>query len=51
MALSQAVDAINQAADEIGMPPSLIGSFQGNAQAFQAALSNEPVLILSLIHI
>ncbi len=45
VALGQAVDAIQQAADEIGMPSSLIGSFQGNAQAFQAALSNEPILI------
>jgi hydrophobe/amphiphile efflux-1 (HAE1) family protein len=45
VALGQAVDAIQTAADEIGMPSSLITSFQGNAQAFQAALSNEPVLI------
>jgi multidrug efflux pump subunit AcrB len=44
-ALGQAVDAIQKASDEIGMPQSLIGSFQGNAQAFQAALSNEPILI------
>ena len=27
------------------MPSSMIGTFQGNAQAFQAALSNEPILI------
>jgi hydrophobe/amphiphile efflux-1 (HAE1) family protein len=45
VALGQAVDAIQKASDEIGMPSSLIGSFQGNAQAFQAALSNEPILI------
>ena len=31
------------------MPSSLIGSFQGNAQAFQAALSNEPVLIAAAL--
>src|SRR6202043_206851 len=49
VALSQAVDAISQAADEIDMPASLIGSFQGNAQAFQAALSNEPVLIAAAL--
>src|SRR5215469_5108691 len=49
VALSQAVDAIQQAADQIGMPSSLIGSFQGNAQAFQAALSNEPVLIAAAL--
>ncbi|HEY2526920.1 MAG TPA: efflux RND transporter permease subunit [Xanthobacteraceae bacterium] len=45
VALGQAVDAIQHAADEIGMPASLITSFQGNAQAFQAALANEPILI------
>jgi HAE1 family hydrophobic/amphiphilic exporter-1 len=49
VALGQAVDAINRAAAEIGMPQSLIGSFQGNAQAFQAALSNEPVLIAAAL--
>jgi hydrophobic/amphiphilic exporter-1 (mainly G- bacteria), HAE1 family len=31
------------------MPQSLIGSFQGNAQAFQAALSNEPILIAAAL--
>jgi len=45
VALGQAVSAIQQAADQIGMPSSVIGTFQGNAQAFQAALSNEPILI------
>jgi hydrophobe/amphiphile efflux-1 (HAE1) family protein len=49
IALSQAVDAIQQAADEIGLPSSMIGSFQGNAQAFQAALSNEPILIAAAL--
>src|SRR6201996_1869791 len=49
VALSQAVDAIQQASNEIGMPASMITSFQGNAQAFQAALSNEPVLIAAAL--
>jgi len=49
VALGQAVDAIQKAAAEIGMPQSLIGTFQGNAQAFQAALSNEPVLIAAAL--
>jgi hydrophobe/amphiphile efflux-1 (HAE1) family protein len=49
VALSQAVTAIQRASDEIGMPSSLITSFQGNAQAFQAALSNEPVLIAAAL--
>jgi multidrug efflux pump subunit AcrB len=49
VALGQAVNAIQQTADEIGMPASLITSFQGNAQAFQAALSNEPILIAAAL--
>ncbi len=49
IALSQAVEAIQRESDQIGMPPSMITSFQGNAQAFQAALSNEPVLIAAAL--
>ncbi len=45
VALGQAVDAISQVSDQISMPLSVVGTFQGNAQAFQAALSNEPILI------
>jgi hydrophobe/amphiphile efflux-1 (HAE1) family protein len=45
VALGEAVDAITQAAREIGMPSSVIGNFSGNAQAFQASLSSEPALI------
>ncbi len=49
VALGQAVDAITQAAHEIGMPPSVIPTFQGNAQAFQASLSSEPLLIAAAL--
>src|SRR5581483_4429929 len=49
VALGQAVNAITQAEREMGKPQSLIGSFQGNAQAFQSSLSNEPVLILAAL--
>jgi multidrug efflux pump subunit AcrB len=49
VALSQAVAAIRRATAAIDMPSSLIGSFQGNAQAFQAALSNEPILIAAAL--
>ena len=45
VALGQAVDAITQAAQDIRMPPSVIPTFQGNAQAFQTSLSSEPALI------
>ncbi|HEY1983358.1 MAG TPA: efflux RND transporter permease subunit, partial [Xanthobacteraceae bacterium] len=49
VALGQAVDAIQKVSDDIGMPSSLIPTFQGNAQAFQASLSNEPVLIAAAL--
>jgi hydrophobe/amphiphile efflux-1 (HAE1) family protein len=45
VALGQAVDAIEAAARDIAMPETVIGTFQGNAQAFQNSLANEPVLI------
>jgi len=49
VALGQAVDAISRAAAEIGMPESMIGTFQGNAQAFQSSLSSEPALIAAAL--
>jgi len=49
VALGQAVDAITQAAREIAVPSSVIGTFQGNAQAFQASLSSEPLLIAAAL--
>src|SRR6266567_1673337 len=49
VALGEAVEAVNQAAREIGMPPSVIGTFQGNAQAFQSSLSSEPALIAAAL--
>ena len=47
--LGEAVDAIKQAEQEIGMPASMITVFQGAALAFQAALGNELVLIIAAI--
>jgi multidrug efflux pump len=49
VALGDAVEAINKAALEIGLPVSIQGAFQGAAQAFQAALANEPILILAAL--
>ena len=49
VALGEAVDAINEAVREIGMPNSVIGTFQGNAQAFQSSLSSEPALIAAAL--
>ena len=45
VALGQAVEAVNQASREIGMPAAIIPTFQGNAQAFQTSLRSEPALI------
>jgi len=47
--LGAAVDAIKKAEAEVGLPISMITSFQGAALAFQAALSNEVMLILAAI--
>jgi multidrug efflux pump len=47
--LGEAVDAIGQALGEIGLPPSFAVSFQGAAQAFQSALSNEVFLLIAAI--
>ncbi|MQP66172.1 multidrug efflux RND transporter permease subunit [Niveispirillum sp. SYP-B3756] len=45
--LSDAVQVIDRAAADIGMPASVHGGFQGTAQAFQSSLSNQPLLILA----
>ena len=47
--LGEAVEAVNKAKDEVGLPPSIQAAFQGTAEAFQASLSNEPVLILAAL--
>ncbi len=47
--LSDAVEAIDDAEREIGMPSNITGSFAGTAQAFQASLSTEPILILAAL--
>jgi multidrug efflux pump len=49
VSLGQAVDAIKQAQDDIGLPPSIHAGFQGTAAAFQASLANEPILILAAL--
>jgi len=49
VSLGQAVDAIQKARAELGAPQTLIGTFQGNAQAFQTSLASEPLLILAAL--
>jgi multidrug efflux pump len=47
--LGDAVKAIDEAKRQMGLPASIRGSFQGTAQAFQASLANEPLLILAAL--
>jgi HAE1 family hydrophobic/amphiphilic exporter-1 len=50
-AIGQAVDSIQQVEKELGKPLSLQTSFQGNAQAFGAALSSTPILIAAALFV
>ena len=47
--LGQAVTEIEQAKRDINLPASIQANFQGTAQAFQASLANEPLLILAAL--
>ena len=49
MALSDAVTAIQQMQQQIGLPGAIHGNFSGTAQAFQASLASEPFLILAAL--
>jgi multidrug efflux pump subunit AcrB len=49
VALGHAVDAIKAAERQIGLPISIRASFQGTAQAFQASLATQPLLILAAL--
>jgi multidrug efflux pump len=48
-ALGDAVEAIDAARQELGLPASIVSGFQGTAKAFQASLTNEPLLILAAL--
>jgi len=47
--LGEAVRAIDEARQELGMPASIEAGFQGTAKAFQASLTNTPLLILAAL--
>ena len=47
--LGDAITAVNKAKDEMAMPPSIQAAYQGTAQAFEASLANEPVLIAAAL--
>ncbi len=48
-ALSDAVDAVQEAQNDIAMPANVHGAFAGTAQVFQASLKTEPLLILAAL--
>ena len=47
--LGAAVNAVYKAKDELSMPASIQGEFQGAAAAFERALASEPLLILAAV--
>jgi len=49
VSLGDAVKAIETAKQRIGFPSSILGSFRGTAQAFQASLADQPLLILAAL--
>ncbi|HXJ83629.1 MAG TPA: multidrug efflux RND transporter permease subunit [Candidatus Methylomirabilis sp.] len=49
VALGDAVTAIQVAEGQVTLPASVGHTFQGTAQAFQAALANQPILILAAL--
>ena len=49
VALGEAVDAIKAAEQDMGTPATLLGTFQGTAQAFQQSLSTIPLLIIAAL--
>lgn len=48
-AVGTAVTAVQQAVADLHVPSTVATSFQGNAQAFQAALASTPILIVAAI--
>lgn len=49
VALGDAVDEINAATERIGLPETVHTMFAGTAQAYQASLSSQPMLILTAL--
>lgn len=47
--LGEATDAIEKIQKDLGMPLSMLASFQGTAEAFRSSLTNEPLLILAAL--
>jgi len=47
--LGDATAAVERAQRELAMPPAILATFQGTAQAFRGSLGNEPLLILAAL--
>jgi multidrug efflux pump len=47
--LGEAVQVIDAAKQELGLPASIVSGFQGTAKAFQSSLANQPLLILAAL--
>ncbi len=47
--IGDAVTAVNKAKADLNVPPSVNAQFQGSAAAFEASLTNEPLLILAAL--
>jgi HAE1 family hydrophobic/amphiphilic exporter-1 len=51
VALSEAIAQVNGVVSELRIPPTLIGSFQGTAQAFQSSLAGMGLLLLMSVFV
>ena len=49
VSLGQATEAVEKAVEELRMPSSVLGSFQGTAQVFRASMANTPLLIIAAL--
>jgi hydrophobe/amphiphile efflux-1 (HAE1) family protein len=49
VALGQATEVVEKAVEELKMPSSVLGSFQGTAQVFRASMANTPLLIAAAL--
>ncbi|MEJ1977318.1 MAG: efflux RND transporter permease subunit [Acetobacteraceae bacterium] len=47
--LGQAIDAVKTAEEAMGMPPTVTGSYSGDAAEFQRSLASEPYLIMAAV--
>ncbi|ADJ63982.1 MMPL family transporter [Herbaspirillum seropedicae] len=49
VSLGEAVDVIQKTKDQMGVPQTLVGNFQGTAKAFGDSLSSQPYLIAAAL--